>query len=121
MVMTRPTTDTEWVSPIGRSIDEDIAEALATSPEYRAAWRARRPQAVIARRAILRRGELGLTRAEVAARMGTSVAVVSRIENGQHPTSIELLRRLAEALDMRLVLGFETGPADDPVRDVAAV
>lgn len=45
----------------------------------------------------------------------------ARIENGQHPSSTDVLRRLAHALDMRLVIGFETGPADDPVRDISVV
>lgn len=119
--MTSTTPDTDWVSPIGDTHEDVLAEMLASDPEFRAVWEAQRPQAEIARRAIHRRGELGLTRAEVAQRMGTSVAVVARIENGQHPSSTDLLRRLAHALDMRLVIGFETGPADDPVRDIAAV
>lgn len=114
-------SDIEWIGPIGTAVADDHARDLAEDPEYRAIWEARRPQAEIARRAIHRRGELGLTRAEVAARMGTSVAVVARIENGRHPSSTDLLRRLARALDMRLVIGFEAGPEDHPVRDVAIV
>lgn len=117
--VTPRSSDTEWISPIGTVVADDHARDLVEDPAYRAIWEARRPQAEIARRAIHRRGELGLTRAEVAQRMGTSVAVVARIENGQHPSSTDVLRRLAHALDMRLVIGFETGPADDPVRDIS--
>jgi transcriptional regulator with XRE-family HTH domain len=43
------------------------------------------------------------------------MSVVSRIERGQHPTSLETLRRLAEALEGRAVFGCEFDGADGPV------
>ncbi len=51
----------------------------------------------------------GWTQAELGERLGTSHSVISRIESGQHPTSVTTLERLAEAFDTNLVLGF----ADD--------
>ena len=39
-------------------------------------------------------------------------------ESGQHSTSVQTLQRLAEALEMRFVMGFEHGPADKPVREL---
>ncbi|RMH80602.1 MAG: XRE family transcriptional regulator [Actinomyces sp.] len=59
---------------------------------------------------ILRRAELGLTQQELAERMGTTKSVISRIESGQHRTSTETLRRLAEALDGHAVVGFDFNP-----------
>jgi transcriptional regulator with XRE-family HTH domain len=56
---------------------------------------------------IKRRMELGLSQQQVAERMGTSHTAISRIENGQHPTKQETLARLADALEMRYVHGFE--------------
>jgi transcriptional regulator with XRE-family HTH domain len=47
-----------------------------------------------------------LSQAELAKRMGTSHSAISRIESGQHPTTVQTLRRLAEALDTHLVVGF---------------
>jgi len=41
--------------------------------------------------------------------MGTSHSAISRIESGQHPTTVQTLRRLADALETHLVVGF----ADD--------
>ena len=55
---------------------------------------------------IARRSALGLSQKELAARMGTSHSAISRIESGQHATTVETLRRLATALDTRLVVGF---------------
>ena len=41
--------------------------------------------------------------------MGTSHSAISRIESGQHSTSVQTLQRLAAALEMRFVMGFEHG------------
>ncbi len=64
---------------------------------------------------------LGLTQQEVAERMGTSHSAISRIESGRHATSVETLQRLAAALEVRFVFGFESGPAERPVRELVAV
>jgi transcriptional regulator with XRE-family HTH domain len=54
----------------------------------------------------MRRGSLGLTQAELAARMGTTASAISRIESGQHATSARALKKLGDALGARAVLGF---------------
>jgi transcriptional regulator with XRE-family HTH domain len=69
----------------------------------------------------MRRGELGLTQQVLAERMGTSHSAISRIESGQHRTSVATLERLAAALEVRLVLGFETGPREAPVRELVTL
>jgi len=43
---------------------------------------------------------------------------VSRLESGQHSTSVQTLQRLTAALEMCFVMGFEHGPADQPVREL---
>ncbi len=70
---------------------------------------------------IRHRMALGLTQQEVAERMGTSHSAISRIESGRHATSVETLQRLAAALEVRFVFGFESGPAERPVRELVAV
>ena len=69
---------------------------------------------------IVRRAELGLTQGQLAERMGTSHSAISRIESGQHRTSVATLERLAQALEVRFVMGFETGPPDAPVRELVS-
>ena len=44
-----------------------------------------------------------------------------RIESGWHTAKPETLSRLAEALDMRFVMGFESGPAENPTRELVTV
>ncbi len=51
--------------------------------------------------------------------MGTSHSVISRIESGQHPTSVTTLRRLAAAFDTHLVVGFHDEP--EKVNDAGLV
>ena len=53
--------------------------------------------------------------------MGTTASVISRIESGQHRTSAETLRRLAEALDGNAVVGFEFGTHAEPERQLVAL
>src|SRR5947209_4907703 len=96
----------EWTSPIGRSVADDLEEDLK-DPVFRAEWERLRPFEELARIVIFRRAALGLTQAELAARMGTTASVISRIESGQHATSARTIKRLAEALGGRAVLGFE--------------
>jgi transcriptional regulator with XRE-family HTH domain len=59
---------------------------------------------------ISRRQALGLTQQELAKRVGTSHSVISRIESGQYPTSVTTLRRLADAFDTHLLVGFSDEP-----------
>jgi ribosome-binding protein aMBF1 (putative translation factor) len=96
------------ISPIGTPHSESMRRR-ARNPEYRAELERLAPYEALARIVIRRRGQLDLSQAELAKRMGTSHSAISRIESGQHPTTVQTLRRLATALDTHLVVGF----ADD--------
>lgn len=106
------------VSPIGSSAAEGAARRTRRSRGYREAQERLAPYEEIARIVIRRRMELELTQEHLAERMGTSHSAISRIESGQHSTSVQTLQRLAEALDMRFLIGFEHGPAEKPVREL---
>ncbi|MPZ14475.1 MAG: helix-turn-helix domain-containing protein [Chloroflexi bacterium] len=62
-----------------------------------------------------------MTQQELARLIGTSHSVISRIESGQHKTSVETLSRIAKALDARLVVGFQSGPAERPEQYPVAI
>jgi ribosome-binding protein aMBF1 (putative translation factor) len=104
----------EWISPIGRSISEVIAEEEARDPEYRKDRDKNRPRHELAQMILIRRTELDITRQELADRMRTSLSVISRRERGQQNFSTATLQRLAQALETRLVYSFEV---NDPRRD----
>jgi ribosome-binding protein aMBF1 (putative translation factor) len=99
----------ENLSPIGSSCASVMRARAARSPKYRAELERLAPYETLARIVIRRRGQLGLSQAELAERVGTSHSAISRIESGRHPTTVQTLRRLAAALDTHLVVGF----ADD--------
>ena len=104
--------DTEqWISPIGQSITESTEEDERLDPEYKRENERTRPRRELARMLLIRRIELDLSQQELADRMGTTVAVISRLERGSQNFSPATLQRLAQALDTRLVYAFE--PVDD--------
>lgn len=108
-------------SPIGTAAADASRRRRRRDPEYRAAQERLAPYEGIARFVIMRRAELGLTQEQLAERMGTSHSAISRIESGQHRTSVATLERLAQALDVRFVMGFETGPREAPVRELVSL
>lgn len=75
----------------------------------------------LARIVIKRRAELGLTQAELARRLNTTAAVISRIERGQCATSVRVLKKLADALEARAVLGFQFGSDAEPRRELVVL
>ena len=99
-------------SPAGQSVSDFNAEQERLHPEYRQETERTRPLFDIAKLVIVRRTELSITQQELAERMGTSHSVISRLESGRHKFSMATLQRLARALDVKLVLGFEPNGAD---------
>ena len=107
--------------PIGTPAADASRLRRRRDPEYRAAQERLAPYEGIARFVIMRRAELGLTQQQLAEGMGTSHSAISRIESGRHRTSVATLERLAEALGVRFVMGFETVPPDAPVREFVSL
>ena len=114
-------TSQENTSPIGSPAEERRRRRAQRSSVYRSEQERLAPYEEISRIVIRHRLELGLTQKELADRMGTSHSAISRIESGQHPTKPDTLRRLAEALGVRFVMGFETGPEGNPIRELVSV
>lgn len=105
-------------SPIGSTVAEASSRRARRDPTYRAERERLAPFEEVARLVIKHRGALGLSQEELARRMGTSYSAISRIESGRHRTSVETLQRLAHALGLRLVLGFESDSMERPTREL---
>jgi ribosome-binding protein aMBF1 (putative translation factor) len=105
-----PTRTSE--NPVGTDATSGRRRRAQRSAEYRAEEQRLAPFEQVARMVIGRRIELKITQEELAERMGTSASAISRIESGQHATSVRTLERLAEALEAKLVVGFETEAGD---------
>ncbi|HYW24344.1 MAG TPA: helix-turn-helix transcriptional regulator [Terriglobales bacterium] len=98
------------MSPIGARVADDIAEWEARDPEFRAERERLRPYADLAKLVVRLRAREGLSQDELARRMGTTKAAISRLESGRHRPTMETLRRLAEALGGRLLVTIELAP-----------
>lgn len=94
--------------PADGTADEARRRRAARSPLYRAEAARVAPYEDLARLVIERRIRLGLTQAQLATGMGTSVSAISRIESGQHRPNLDTLQRLAATIGERLVVGFES-------------
>jgi ribosome-binding protein aMBF1 (putative translation factor) len=114
------TRKSKAVSPVGTAVADDIRNKLDDAA-YRAEHERLAPFEALARIVIMRRAALEISQAELARRMGTTPSVVSRIESGQHATNSQTLKRLAEALEGRAVLGVEFGPPDAPERELVVL
>lgn len=102
-----------WVSPIGARVADDIAEWEARDPDFRTVRERMRPYADLAKLVVRLRAREGLSQEELARRMGTTKASISRLESGRHRPTMETLRRLAEALGGRLLVTIEIAPATE--------
>jgi transcriptional regulator with XRE-family HTH domain len=68
------------------------------------------------------RMDKGLSQQELAQMVGTSHSQISRIESGQHRTNLDSLQRIAKALDLTVVIGFESKHRDGRAkRDLVAL
>jgi ribosome-binding protein aMBF1 (putative translation factor) len=96
------------VSPLGSAHGEPTRRSR--NPEYQKQLDRLAPYERVARMVIARRMAAGWTQQELAERVGTSHSVISRIESGQHATSVRTLARLADAFETHLVVGFDDEP-----------
>ncbi|MGH8992084.1 MAG: helix-turn-helix transcriptional regulator [Acidimicrobiia bacterium] len=95
-------------SSVGSTADQASARRAARSPEYRAQRAEREGFREIAWLLIKYRMDKGLSQQQLADLVGTSHSQISRIESGRHRTNLDTLTRIAHALDLRMVLGFES-------------
>lgn len=106
------------VGPVGTTAADARNHRAKDNAAYREAQETLAPYEQLARIVIRRRMDLGLTQEDLAQRMGTSHSSISRIESGQHSTSVKTLQRLGKSLEMCFVMGFEYGPTDKPIREL---
>lgn len=93
--------------PVPLIVAEAVSRALSR-PGFKEAWEARVGADSGLEMLAQARADAGLTQAQVAARMGTSRSVVSRLEaalrDKRDAPTLGLLRRYAEACGRRLVV-----------------
>lgn len=57
----------------------------------------------------LARERMGMSQAELAKRIGTKQSNISRLEQGNYNFTVEMLEKIARALDFRLKIQFISG------------
>jgi DNA-binding XRE family transcriptional regulator len=90
-----------------------VAESFAQwkkDPEYAAAYAALEGEFALASSLIQARSEADMTQEQVARAMGTTQAVVARLEGGKVLPSTRTLERFAKATRSRLRITFEPQP-----------
>lgn len=91
----------------GMTIEEDIAERMK-SPQFRKAWHDLDAEFELAASMIKARERAGITQGELARKIGTKQPALSRLERGGFSNAtVETLRKIADALDMRLVVKLQ--------------
>ncbi len=87
-------------------VEESFAE-WRKDPEYVAAYEALEEEFALASALIKARGDADMTQEQVAQAMGTTQAVVARLESGKTMPSTRTLERFAKATRTKLRIRFK--------------
>lgn len=91
---------------------EEAFREWEKNPEFKAAYDALEDEFALAGALIKARGDADMTQEEVAKAMGTTQAVIARLESGRVMPSTRTLKRFAAATGTTLRFSFE--PAEKP-------
>lgn len=93
-----------------RTWSEVRAERATNDPEFEGRTARARLRFDLAQLVYDLRQQSGLTQAALAERMGTTQSAIARLEGGGTNPTVELLHRLGNALEVRLLLSVDDGP-----------
>ncbi len=85
---------------------EQLKEELLRDPEMRKGYDALGPRYELIARIIEGRIKCGLTQSQLAKKIGTKQSAISRLESGNYNPSIQLLEKVAKALNTTLTITF---------------
>lgn len=94
---------------------KNLASKWTKDPEFRKAYDALEDEFTLAKALIAARTDARLTQEQLANAMGTTQAVIARLESGRVKPSTRTLQRFAEATGTRLSIRFERVPGQEPV------
>lgn len=92
-----------------RKFDDFLAEQLQDE-EFKKEYENLQPEFDIIRTIVDARTSQNLTQKQLAERTGINQADISKLENGTRNPSINLLKRLADGMDMMLKIEFVPKP-----------
>lgn len=85
---------------------QELTNELMQDPEFVKEYEAIQPEVNITRAILDARINAGMTQVELSQKSGISQADISRLEKGTRNPSLNLLNRLAEAMDSTLSIEF---------------
>lgn len=85
---------------------QELTNELMQDPEFVKEYEAIQPEVNITRAILDARISAGMTQVELSQKSGISQADISRLEKGTRNPSLNLLKRLAEAMDSTLSIEF---------------
>ena len=97
---------------------KDYRRQLMQDPKVASVQRQLQPKLDLGRQILHLRLERGWTQKELAERAGTKQANISRLENGLLNPSVDMLRRVAEALGVDLTISFTMPRSASPGQGV---
>lgn len=83
------------------SFEDYLAEELK-DPEFKRGYEEEKNKLDLGYKIRQARERLGITQQELASRIGTRQSNISRLEFGNYNFTVEMLRKIADALDMSL-------------------
>ena len=92
-----------------KTLDQYMDEQLKND-EFRKEWENSQPELDVIRAIVDARTSRNLTQKELAERTGINQADISKLENGTRNPSLNLLKRLADGMDIMLELKFIPKP-----------
>lgn len=95
---------------------EEAFREWEKNPEFRTAYDALEDEFALASALIKARGNADMTQEQVAKAMGTTQAVVARLESGRAMPSTRTLARYATATGTKLRVSFEPDKPRPPTR-----
>ena len=93
----------------------EAAKEWFKNPQFKAAYDALEEEFALAQALIKARADADMTQEQVARKMGTTQAVVARLESGRSMPTTRTLQRYASATGTRLRISFESNKSR-PVR-----
>jgi len=86
---------------------EDHLKESLKDPEFKKVWEESEPEYLLAKEIIKKRLQKKMSQRDLAKKLKTSQAVISRIETMNANPSLSLLKRIAKALDVNLQVSFK--------------
>ncbi len=85
---------------------QDLKKRMLADPEARRYYDELEPEYEIIRSVIRQRIKKNMTQAQLARKIGTKQSAIARLESGGYNPSLEMLQKVAKALDAKLKISI---------------